>query len=63
MGWAVLQVLGISNGHADTNSTGNPLFYFPDMRGQVLPTNIYFLLCFASNFNIRGTSAESSFFW
>lgn len=63
MGQAVLQVLGISNEQADTNSSGNSLFYFPDMCGQVLSTNIHFPLCFPSAFNIRGTSVESYFFW
>lgn len=59
----MLQVLGISNEQADTNSSGNSLFYFPDMCGQVLPTNTHFPLCFASVFNIRGAGAESYFFW
>lgn len=63
MGQAVSQVLGISNEQADTNSSGISPFYFPDMCGQVLPTNIHFLLCCASAFNIRGTSTESYFFW
>lgn len=60
MGQAVLQVVEtIDNRQADTNSTGNPLFYLYDMCGQVLPTNIHFLLCFVSDFIIRGSSLKA----
>lgn len=48
MGQALLQVLGVSNEQTNKHSTRKPLFYFPDMCGQVLFTNVDFPLCFAS---------------